>query len=122
MQTMTKQTNGKAVQAKNGDVIVIPVSGELVFPKLTINGEVKQTSIMASFVAGVEKSVIRYKGKDYDGAKVYTILGDFFKVFANPQHIIAAKHHAVVNNELCNVEPVIALPGYSNVKALPSGK
>lgn len=111
------------VEKKSATVATLPhPSAQVVLPKINKMGKAVMTAIDASFIKGCEASTVTYQGKKYPATKIYTVAGTFFKVLAHPMHVIAAKHHAGTHGELCTVEPIKAIAGYSKVKALPAPK
>jgi hypothetical protein len=83
-------------------------AGMVVVPKLRADGVVKMTAVDPFAIIGCEPSTLAFKGKKFDGTKIYTKSGNF-KVFADPMQVLLAQHGAKAG-KLATVEPMVAIP------------
>lgn len=95
---------------------MVPVSGMLVLPKIRLDGTAKITSIDPFAITGTEPAVVSFKGKKYDGAKIYTSKG-WFKVIAPATTVLLAQHQAK-KGSLVTVDALAKLPEYQKEVAL----
>jgi hypothetical protein len=95
------------------------VLGMIVLPKLTLLSAVKLTSIDPNAITGVEETIFEYKGKVYNGTKIYTNHG-FFKVFADAVTVLIARKDAaaLTNGGNVVVAPLANVPDYTTATAL----
>jgi hypothetical protein len=77
----------------------------ITLPKLTIQNKYKETCIFVDKVMGFEPTSLSYKGKTYDGVKVYTTEGAF-KVFSSPVEFATKLAFCKKSGESVNVLPI----------------
>ena len=91
------------------------MAGIIVLPKVQKGtGKIVVTSIAADQIVGCEPCQISHGPKTYEGTKVYTSKGDYFKVLSNPVHMVQGWHLGKSDDKaLVTMEPLTAIPSYS---------
>lgn len=74
------------------NAVAVP-SAMVMLPKLDMTGKFIMTAIDPNAITGIQPTTLDYKGKKYDGSKVYTKTGSF-KIFADPSELLIAQHSA----------------------------
>lgn len=121
--SLTVAAKSKSVAQNAAFAQAVAMVGTMVLPKVVKGtGKFTMTGISAAEIVGCEPAKVEYKGKQYDGAKVYTVHGTYFKCLVNPSQLLLGQAQAKSSpTALVTMESVVGyLPGYSEeVKMLP---
>lgn len=91
-------------------------TGIIVLPKIVKgSGKATMTAIAADEIKGIEPCKVSYGPKVYDGAKVYTVHGTYFKSPVNPVSLVQGWHLGKSDPKaLVTMDSLAAIPSYTD--------